>query len=251
MCIPAVGNPVVARKRDLRRRKKKIPAQLISFDDELSRPEVPDIKSPLYHSAPTTCLSSPAPTTAGTTPYADRLNKLAQLQELQLAKEALKSASHSPCDQTDHSRVSQKMGNAADKAKSRDGVRSPLQDCDELDSNLCINEKNATYDDESLKEPTFQNLFENIFPKPLDHLPENSGGSVDDSSVAAGPIPLTKSQRPSSLYDQENGSQKSSQSNLSGDSFPLRYVMKLCNEFLLALLILTLLPWKLCMKLVM
>lgn len=214
------GNPVVVRKRDLRRKKKKIPSQLISFDDEFSRPDRPDINSPLYHSAPTTCLSSPSPTTAGSTPYADRLEKLVHLQGLQQAKEALKSASGTSDGQKIHCRTDQKMGNADEKLKGESGCESPHNACDSLESSLHVYEKNAIYDDESLKESSYHQLFENILPKELDYTPENSKNNVNAGITSIVNSPVMKTQRPNSLYDQETGSYKSSQSNLSADSFP-------------------------------
>lgn len=225
--ISGGGNPAIIRKRDLRRKKKKIPSQLISFDDDLSRTDGPDVNSPLYHSAPTTCLSSPAPTSADKTPYADRLEKLAHLQELQLAKEALKSASKSPSNKSPsgQSEISEDMGNAEGKMKTGSEVVSPLEDCDDdLQYSLRISGKSATYDDESFNEASFQNLFEKNFPQSLEQTPENNKCNVDDGNGTSSMLPQTRAQRPSSLYDQENGSQKSSQSNLSADSFPSRYV---------------------------
>ncbi|XP_076063088.1 sorting nexin-29-like isoform X2 [Oratosquilla oratoria] len=69
-----------SKKKEHRRKKKKVPSQLVSFDEEdLGSIEQPAVHSPLYHSAPTTCLNSPAPTLPpSSTPYADRLDKLAQ-----------------------------------------------------------------------------------------------------------------------------------------------------------------------------
>lgn len=221
---PITGYPIVVKKRDLRRRKKKIPSQLISFDDEFSRPDRPDVNSPLYHSAPTTCLSSPAPTTAGSTPYADRLEKLVHLQGLQQAKEALKSASEPSDSQKSQYRTDQKMGNNNEKLEVESGCGSPLNDCDNLESSLHICDKNATYDDESLKEPSYHQLFENILPKELHHSSENSRNNVNGSNTSVVNSPAMKTQRPSSLQDQETGSYKSSQSNISADSFPSRYV---------------------------
>ncbi|XP_069192024.1 sorting nexin-29 [Procambarus clarkii] len=215
-----IGNAVVPRKRDLRRRKKKIPSQLISFDEDLSRPDRPDVNSPLYHSAPTTCLSSPAPTTAGSTPYADRLESLAHLRELQQAKQVLKSANESSNSQKNHSRNYQEMGNSSEKLGAENEIVSPIQDTDGLETSHITIGKNATYDDESLNEPSYHQLFENILTKKHDESFDTSGTILNGNNSASGNLPLLKSQRPNNLYDQETGSYKSSQSNLSGDSFP-------------------------------
>ncbi|XP_042893596.1 sorting nexin-29-like isoform X2 [Penaeus japonicus] len=208
----AGGSASAIRKRELRKKKKKIPSQLISFDDELSRPDRPDVNSPLYHSAPTTCLSSPAPTTAGSTPYADRLEKLVHLRELQQAKEALKTSdSISPDTPT---KSSKSMGNAGIKAARETEGQASMQDSD-LESSFHSTESKMKYDGESLNEPSYQQLFENILPKCLDNPSEcfpNSGAIVSTA------VPQPKPQRPNSLYDQETGSYKSSQSNLSADS---------------------------------
>ncbi|XP_053642000.1 sorting nexin-29 isoform X2 [Cherax quadricarinatus] len=211
---------LVSRKRDLRRRRKKIPSQLISFDDDLSRPDRPDVNSPLYHSAPTTCLSSPAPTTAASTPYADRLERLVHLHELQQNKEILKSVSEFSNGQKSLPRTYCEMGNNSEKLRVEDEIGSPLQDTDNLETSLPAINKNITYDDESLNEPSYQQLFENILPKKLDESSENSENILNDSNTATANMPLLKSQRPNSLYDQETGSYKSSQSNFSAESFP-------------------------------
>ncbi|KAG7169563.1 Sorting nexin-29-like [Homarus americanus] len=211
-------NPVVLRKRDLRRKKKKIPSHLISFDDDLSRPDRPDVNSPLYHSAPTTCLSSPAPTTANSTPYADRLEKLAQLRELQQAKEVLKSTNETSERQKSLPRANEEMGNTNDAEKTE--IRSPLQDSDDLESSLHIPDKNVLYDDESLHEPSYHQLFDNILPKQFDDSYESGESNLNASNTSVGNLPIVKPQRPRSFYDQETGSYKSSQSNLSADSFP-------------------------------
>ncbi|CAL4148643.1 unnamed protein product, partial [Meganyctiphanes norvegica] len=92
---PVSDVPPTSRKREMKKRKKKIPSQLVSFDEEELPREgsaVPSaLNSPLYHSAPTTCLSSPAPNTGGSaTPMADKLHKLVCQRELEQAKEALK-----------------------------------------------------------------------------------------------------------------------------------------------------------------
>ncbi|XP_063603725.1 sorting nexin-29-like isoform X1 [Penaeus indicus] len=210
--IAAAGSSSAIRKRELRKKKKKIPSQLISFDDELSRPDRPDVNSPLYHSAPTTCLSSPAPTTAGSTPYADRLEKLVHLRELQQAKEALKTAdSVSPETPT---KSTKNMGNTGIKTAKETEGQASMHDSD-LESSFHSTDSKMKYDGESLNEPSYQQLFENILPKCSDNPSE---GFSNSSAIVSTVVPQPKPQRPNSLYDQETGSYKSSQSNLSADS---------------------------------
>ncbi|KAF2355271.1 Phoxous domain [Trinorchestia longiramus] len=88
------GLSAVVHRRQLRRRKRKVPSQLVSFDeDPTSRPvgspssagrgaassedSLDRRDSPLWiQSAPTTCLNSPALTGPSDTPYADTINRL-------------------------------------------------------------------------------------------------------------------------------------------------------------------------------
>ena len=72
---------VGTKKRDFKRRKKKVPSQLVSFDEDsgASRGESP--QSPIWvQSAPTTCLNSPA-LSSHATPYANSLSTLSSTSE--------------------------------------------------------------------------------------------------------------------------------------------------------------------------
>lgn len=61
------------KKREFKRRKKKVPSQLVSFDEDLSGSRGESPQSPLgIHSAPSTCLNSPA-FSSQATPYANSL----------------------------------------------------------------------------------------------------------------------------------------------------------------------------------
>lgn len=242
------------KKRELRKKRRKIPSQLISFDDDFSRPEegqsdVITTSSPLYHSAPTTCLSSPSPAnSASATPYADRLEKLVHLRELQLAKEALKTSSKEPPGLDANSseglvpksgKLGEKEGNFADLGEmgnSNSGEKRVEEclkthdSCDDLSVNLHhVSDKNY-YDDDSLEGSSYNQLFESLLPTdPIStELVNKSESSPLTSPLATAPQPFTQvkqqHQRPNSLYDQETGSYKSNQSNLSADSFPSRSV---------------------------
>ena len=202
----------------MKRRKKKIPSQLISFDDDLSRPEFPDVNSPLYHSAPTTCLSSPSPTTGGATPYADRLEKLVHLQELQQAKEALKSSEENSVRSDNCDLGDERMGNTAVRLKSEAAEHKATAGLD-LEGAISIEENVGKYDDESLNEACYQEIYERILPKHSNVSLESDNNTHDNNSLSFVPVP--KSRRPSNLYDQqETGSYRSSQSNISANSFP-------------------------------
>ncbi|XP_063844275.1 sorting nexin-29-like [Scylla paramamosain] len=219
---PAVSPPAesstAAKRRDIKKKKKKVPSQLISFDDDYSRPDQGDVRSPLYHSAPTTCLSSPAPTTANSTPFSDRLEKYAHLRELEQAKKVLDSSK----DAEASVEGPKEMGNVSTKPVRE--APSPLQDCEVLDDGSSLGkERSHTFDDDSfhsLHEPSYQQLFENILPKQTDASPESNGNNTTENTIASNSVPITKPQRPNSIYNQETGSYKSNQSNLSGDSFP-------------------------------
>lgn len=244
------------KKRELRKKRRKIPSQLISFDDDFSRPEegqsdVITTSSPLYHSAPTTCLSSPSPAnSASATPYADRLEKLVHLRELQLAKEALKTSSSKEPPNLDadsseglvpksgklgekerNSAEPGEMGNSNSGEKSVEECLKTLDDsCDDLSVNLHhVGDKNY-YDDDSLEGSSYNQLFESLLPTdPIStELMSKRESSPLTSPLATAPQPFTlvkqQQQRPNSLYDQETGSYKSNQSNLSADSFPSRSV---------------------------
>lgn len=211
-----------AKRRDIRKKKKKIPSQLISFDDDYSRPDQADVRSPLYHSAPTTCLSSPAPTTASSTPFADRLEKYAHLQELEHAKKALKSAGKAESQSQEGVERSKGMGNVSGTSVKE--TVSPLQDCEEFENRGLDAQKSFTFDEDSMHESSYQQLFENILPKQIDFLPESNGNITSENSMGPNNAPITKPQRPNSIYNQETGSYKSNQSNLSADSFPSRLV---------------------------
>ncbi|KAG0727048.1 Sorting nexin-29 [Chionoecetes opilio] len=204
-----------AKRRDIKKKKKKIPSQLISFDEDYSRPEGGEARSPLYHSAPTTCLSSPAPSTAHATPFRDRLDKYARLQELEQAKQALDS-SRGPGEGVGASRG---MGSVGGRPLGE--ASSPLQDCDVFErTKRHEKDERYTFDDDSLHEPSYQQLFENILPKQTDASPEDSGGNTSENNTGTSQVPVTRPQRPNSIYNQETGSYKSNLSNLSGDSFP-------------------------------
>ena len=211
-----------AKRREIKRKKKKVPSQLISFDDDYSRPEQGDVRSPLYHSAPTTCLSSPAPTTANTSPFTDRLEKYAHLRELEQAKKALDLSKDAEAS------VGETKGMGNVNTKTEREAPSPLQDCEVFDDGSSLGKERAlTFDDDSfhgLHEPSYQQLFENILPKHTDASPESNGNNTIENTIASSCIPVTKPQRPNSIYNQETGSYKSNQSNLSGDSFPSRLV---------------------------
>ncbi|XP_066961541.1 sorting nexin-29 [Macrobrachium rosenbergii] len=213
------GNSAVVRKRELKRRKKKIPSQLISFDDDLSRPDLPDVNSPLYHSAPTTCLSSPAPTTGGTTPYADRLEKLVHLQGLQQAKEVLKLSNENSITVENSALPDEKMGNSNTKLKSQaleDNSTSGLTD---LEGAVSIEDKSIKYNDETVNETNLKHLYEQLLPGHSSLSPESDTNNTHDHNALSS-VPVPKSRRPSNLYDQESGSYRSSQSNISADSYP-------------------------------
>lgn len=216
--VPATESSAAAKRRDIRKKKKKIPSQLISFDDDYSRPDQADVRSPLYHSAPTTCLSSPAPNTASSTPFADRLEKYAHLQELEHAKKALKSTGKAESQSQEGVEKSKGMGNVSGTSVKE--TMSPLQDCEEFENRGLNAKKSFTFDDDSLHEPSYQQLFENILPKQIDFLPESNGNITSENNMGPNNAPVTKPQRPNSIYNQETGSFKSNQSNLSADSFP-------------------------------
>ncbi|KAK3857060.1 hypothetical protein Pcinc_036671 [Petrolisthes cinctipes] len=242
------------KKRELRKKRRKIPSQLISFDDDFSRPEegqsdVITTSSPLYHSAPTTCLSSPSPANpASATPYADRLEKLVHLRELQLAKEALKSSSSRkgpPASDADSSEglvpksrkpeeeerictEPEEMGNSnsGEKTKVEECLKTLDDNCDVLSINLHHDDKNY-YDGDSLEGSSYNQLFESLLPiDPISTQLVNKSerSPLTSPLTTAAPQPITQvrhqQQRPNSLYDQETGSYKSNQSNLSADSFP-------------------------------
>lgn len=178
------------------------------------------MRSPLYHSAPTTCLSSPAPTTASSTPFADRLEKYAHLQELEHAKKALKSAGKAEIQSQEGVERLKGMGNVS--GTSMKETVSPLQDSEEFENRGLDAQKSFTFDDDSLHESSYQQLFENILPKQIDLLPESNGNVTTENNMGPNSAPATKPQRPNSIYNQETGSYKSNQSNLSADSFPSR-----------------------------
>ncbi|KAK7078542.1 Sorting nexin-29 [Halocaridina rubra] len=215
------GSASNIRKRVLKKRKKKIPSQLISFDDDLSRPDHFDVNSPLYHSAPTTCLSSPAPTTGNSTPYADRLEKLVRLQELQQAKEALKSSSDYSGNTKGISKASDKMENTHTVVLSQkvgDNVVEGLI-CD-IEGSVSIGEKSDKFESESGQGSRNQHFFENTLPKHSSGSPDILHCSAVGSCLPVGNVHVAKPQRPNNLYEQETGSYKSSQSNISADSLP-------------------------------
>lgn len=209
-----------AKRRDIKKKKKKIPSQLISFDEDYSRPDQGDARSPLYHSAPTTCLSSPAPTTANSTPFSDRLEKYAHLKELEQAKNVLKSSKNAE----EGASVAKSVGMGNVSGKPLEGP-SPLEDNEVFEDSSLEKESGIVFDDDSFHEPSYQQLFENILPKQADVSPESVGNNTSATNVGSNNVPVTRPQRPNSIYNQETGSYKSNQSNLSGDSFPSRLLI--------------------------
>lgn len=113
------------------------------------------------------------------------------------------------------------MGNSSGKSLKE---TSPLQDSEDLEDRALNAEKSFTFDDDSLHDHSYHQLFENILPKQTDLSPESNGNNTSDNNAGSNNVPITKPQRPNSIYNQETGSYKSNQSNLSADSFPSRSV---------------------------
>lgn len=110
------------------------------------------------------------------------------------------------------------MGNTGIK-NAREIEGQPTMHDSDLESSFHSTDSKMKYDGESLNEPSYQQLFENILPKCSDNPSE---GFSNSSAIVSTVVPQPKPQRPNSLYDQETGSYKSSQSNLSADSLASR-----------------------------
>lgn len=115
------------------------------------------------------------------------------------------------------------MGNVNEKSLKE--TVTPLRDSEEFENRVLDTQKSFTFEDDSLHESSYHQLFENILPKQTDFSPESNGNNTNENNTGSNNVPVTKPQRPNSIYNQETGSYKSNQSNLSADSFPSRLVL--------------------------
>lgn len=195
---------------------------MVSFDEDvLGQQSLPGVSSPLYHSAPTTCLNSPAPTTGSSTPYADKFNKIAILEKSKEPK-----SSQSPKKKNDAVDSNSDM---SVRRKVKEISKNPFEDED--DESESIQESPS-------EEQSYNEVLENLlamqneqFGKPLTSSSfgfENSNlsynSNVPNNDIAPSITIKSKIEtdvisRPNTLHNEhESGSYKSSLSNFSGES---------------------------------